>query len=135
MYKRQAMQYALVGGECLLKPVPADGGFDFTAIRRDCYVPLAREICIRDSAQTADDAVLLDRDYAAALAGSRQDDLLVNGLDGRHVDDADIQDVYKRQLSIRQALVTMRQACRRPPKATICRMDLWCTGMYMTQMR
>lgn len=22
-----------------------------------------------------------------------------------------------------------------PPKAAICRMDLWCTGMYMTQMR
>ena len=40
---RTAMQYALVGGECLLKPVPADGGFDFTAIRRDCYVPLARD--------------------------------------------------------------------------------------------
>lgn len=39
------------------------------------------------------------------------------------------------RLSIRQAPVTMRQACRRPPKAAICRMDLWCTGMYMTQMR
>ena len=34
---------ALVGGECLLKPVPRDGAFDFAAIRRDCYVPLARD--------------------------------------------------------------------------------------------
>ena len=38
-----AMQYALVGGECLLKPVPKAGVFDFTVIRRDCYVPLARD--------------------------------------------------------------------------------------------
>ena len=38
---KTAMQYALVGGECLLKPVPRDGAFDFAAIRRDCYVPLA----------------------------------------------------------------------------------------------
>ena len=37
------MQYALVGGECLLKPVPRDGAFDFAAIRRDCYVPLSRD--------------------------------------------------------------------------------------------
>ena len=40
---KTAMQYALVGGECLLKPVPKDGAFDFTVIRRDCYVPLARD--------------------------------------------------------------------------------------------
>lgn len=39
---KPAMQYALVGGECLLKPVPKDGAFDFVPIRRDCYVPLAR---------------------------------------------------------------------------------------------
>ena len=38
---KPAMQYALVGGECLLKPVPKDGAFDFVPIRRDCYVPLA----------------------------------------------------------------------------------------------
>lgn len=40
---KTAMQYALVGGECLLKPVPRDGAFDFAPIRRDCYVPLARD--------------------------------------------------------------------------------------------
>lgn len=39
---KTAMQYALVGGECLLKPVPAGKGFDFVPIRRDCYVPLGR---------------------------------------------------------------------------------------------
>lgn len=39
----QAMQYALVGGECLLKPVPGKQGFDFVPIRRDCYAPLGRD--------------------------------------------------------------------------------------------
>ena len=37
------MQYALMGGECLLKPVLAGGALDFVPIRRDCYVPLARD--------------------------------------------------------------------------------------------
>lgn len=37
------MQYALVGGECLLKPVPAGAGFDFVPVRRDCFAPLARD--------------------------------------------------------------------------------------------
>lgn len=40
---KTALQYALIGGECLLKPVPADRAFDFVPIRRDCYVPLARD--------------------------------------------------------------------------------------------
>lgn len=40
---RTAVQYALIGGECLLKPVPAEGALDFVPIRRDCYVPLARD--------------------------------------------------------------------------------------------
>lgn len=39
----QAVQAALVGGECLLKPVPCGAGFDFLPIRRDCYAPLARD--------------------------------------------------------------------------------------------
>lgn len=42
--RRTAMQYALIGGECLLKPVPCSGGFDFVPIRRDCYAPLARDV-------------------------------------------------------------------------------------------
>lgn len=40
---RTALQYALIGGECLLKPVPGAGAFDFVPIRRDCYAPLARD--------------------------------------------------------------------------------------------
>ena len=40
--RARALQYALVGGECLLKPVPAGRGFDLVPIRRDCYVPLGR---------------------------------------------------------------------------------------------
>ncbi len=34
-----AMQYALIGGECLLKVV----GDEFVPIRRDCYLPLGRD--------------------------------------------------------------------------------------------
>lgn len=41
--RARALQYALVGGECLLKPVPAGRGFDLAPIRRDCYVPLGRD--------------------------------------------------------------------------------------------
>ena len=42
--RHSAMQYALVGGECLLKPLPGAGGIDFVPIRRDCYTPLARDV-------------------------------------------------------------------------------------------
>ena len=66
---------------------------------------LLADNCADSLTQTADDAVLLDRDDAAALAGSRQDDLLVNGLDGRHVDDADIQTLTLGQHGGAQRLV------------------------------
>lgn len=41
--KLKATQYMLVGGECLLKPVPCAEGFYFVPIRRDCFCPLARD--------------------------------------------------------------------------------------------
>ena len=41
--KKKAMQFALVGGECFLKPVPADGCFAFVVVRRDCYLVLSRD--------------------------------------------------------------------------------------------
>ena len=41
--KGRAMQAALVGGECLLKPVPAGKGFAFVPVRRDCFAPLGRD--------------------------------------------------------------------------------------------
>lgn len=41
--RRTALQYALIGGECLLKPVPRQGGFDFVPLRRDHYAPLSRD--------------------------------------------------------------------------------------------
>lgn len=41
--RKAAMQYALVGGECLLKPVPDGAGFSFVPVRRDCFVPLGRD--------------------------------------------------------------------------------------------
>ncbi|MEG0944846.1 MAG: hypothetical protein RSF86_14565, partial [Angelakisella sp.] len=40
--KGTAMQQALIGGECFIKPILYGKGFSFSVIRRDCYVPLAR---------------------------------------------------------------------------------------------
>lgn len=40
--RKKAMQSALIGGACYLKPVPAAGGFDFVTVRRDCYLVLDR---------------------------------------------------------------------------------------------
>ena len=56
-------------------------------------------------AQTADDAVLLDGDDAAAFAGGGQDDLLIDGLDGGHIDDADIHALALGQHGGAQCLV------------------------------
>lgn len=42
--RKAALQAALVGGECLLKPVPHGAGFDFVPIRRECYLPLSRDL-------------------------------------------------------------------------------------------
>ncbi|BAK99002.1 putative portal protein [Oscillibacter valericigenes Sjm18-20] len=41
--KKVAMQQALVGGECFVKPILAPDGFDFSIVRRDCFIPLARD--------------------------------------------------------------------------------------------
>lgn len=41
--KKVAMQQALVGGECFVKPMLTSGGFDFAAVHRDCFIPLARD--------------------------------------------------------------------------------------------
>ena len=42
--KKVAMQQALVGGECFIKPILSAGGFDFSIVRRDCFVPLSRNV-------------------------------------------------------------------------------------------
>ncbi|WP_312281748.1 phage portal protein [Oscillibacter sp.] len=41
--KKVAMQQTLVGGECFIKPILTTGGFDFSVVRRDCFIPLARD--------------------------------------------------------------------------------------------
>lgn len=41
--KKKAMQFMLVGGSVLLKPVPQGDGFYFLPVRRDCYIPLGRD--------------------------------------------------------------------------------------------
>ena len=41
--KKQAMQFMLLGGECLIKPVIEDDKISFMPIRRDCFIPLGRD--------------------------------------------------------------------------------------------
>lgn len=41
--RKAAMQQALVGGECLIKPVPMREGMRFVVVPRDCFVPLGRD--------------------------------------------------------------------------------------------
>lgn len=41
--QRRAVQMQLIGGECLIKPVPNGSAFDFVLIRRDRFVPFARD--------------------------------------------------------------------------------------------
>lgn len=41
--KKQAMQYCLIGGECLLKPIPKGESIEWLPIRRDCFIPLGRD--------------------------------------------------------------------------------------------
>lgn len=40
---RTAVQYQLIGGECLIKPILSGGNLDFVLIRRDRFLPLARD--------------------------------------------------------------------------------------------
>lgn len=40
--RKKVMQNALIGGECYIKPVPTQDGFEFVPVRRDCYLVLAR---------------------------------------------------------------------------------------------
>ncbi|MEG0178033.1 MAG: hypothetical protein RR654_00620 [Oscillospiraceae bacterium] len=41
--KKQAMQWALVGGECLIKPIVNGGALEFGIVRRDQYTVLAND--------------------------------------------------------------------------------------------
>ncbi|MBE6771064.1 MAG: phage portal protein [Ruminococcaceae bacterium] len=41
--KKKAMQYMLVGGSALIKPVPNGDRFYFLPVRRDCFIPLGRD--------------------------------------------------------------------------------------------
>lgn len=41
--KESAMQQAMIGGQCFLKPVPYGKGFDIRVVRRDCMIPLAKD--------------------------------------------------------------------------------------------
>lgn len=42
--RKRAMQLALVGGECFIKPVLSGKSFDFVLVRRDEFTPFARDI-------------------------------------------------------------------------------------------
>lgn len=39
--KKKAMQMALIGGKCFIKPIPMRDSFQFNIIRRDCFIPLS----------------------------------------------------------------------------------------------
>ncbi len=42
--RKKAIQYAFVGGECFLKPIRLGNSFDFVVIRRDNFIPFARDV-------------------------------------------------------------------------------------------
>lgn len=42
--KKRAMQLALIGGECFIKPVFSGKTFDFVIVRRDAFTPFARDV-------------------------------------------------------------------------------------------
>lgn len=42
--KKKTMQDTFIGGECLLKPIIKEDGITFRPIRRDCFIPFARDI-------------------------------------------------------------------------------------------
>ena len=42
--QKKAMQFALIGGEVFVKPVISGGKIDFVVIRRDNFVPFARDV-------------------------------------------------------------------------------------------
>ncbi len=44
MIRKRAVQQALIGGECFIKPVLHGKTFDFVIVRRDCFVPYARDV-------------------------------------------------------------------------------------------
>ncbi len=41
--RKKAIQQTFAGGECFIKPVLCRDGFDFVTVRRDCFVPFARD--------------------------------------------------------------------------------------------
>lgn len=42
--KKKTMHSVFLGGECLLKPVIKKDGFSFLPVRRDCFIPLGRDV-------------------------------------------------------------------------------------------
>ncbi|MBR6793350.1 MAG: hypothetical protein IKM48_03195 [Clostridia bacterium] len=42
--RKQAVQQALIGGECFVKPILYGKSFDFVVVRRDNFVPFARDV-------------------------------------------------------------------------------------------
>lgn len=44
IHRNRAMQQCLIGGECFIKPLIQDGTVDFCIVRRDAFLPFARDI-------------------------------------------------------------------------------------------
>lgn len=85
----EAMQQMLVGGECFLKPVLVRDGFVFAVVRRDRFIPLARDltgaiISVGTAEQTVQDGryyTLLERRTAGVDGLTIESKLFVS--DGR----------------------------------------------------
>lgn len=65
--KKLAMQQALVGGECFVKPILAPDGFDFSIVRRDCFIPLARDTAGRPTDVGTSETTSYDGKYYTLL--------------------------------------------------------------------
>ncbi len=42
-YRKKAMQYSLIAGECFIKPILSENQIDFTVIPRDRFIPFAQD--------------------------------------------------------------------------------------------
>lgn len=65
--RKEAVQQMLVGGTCLIKPVLTQGGFLFSVVRRDCFIPLSRGIDGRLTSVGTAESTTVDGKYYTLL--------------------------------------------------------------------
>lgn len=65
--RKEAVQQMLVGGTCLIKPVLTQSGFIFSVVRRDCFIPLSRDIGGRLTSVGTAESTTVDGKYHTLL--------------------------------------------------------------------